>query len=69
MFSYGEFLSEYNIPVSPKDVAVVFDSIPAGLRFLISTADTSHVQYPLSYLLKTQTISLVLKLKLSILEK
>lgn len=49
MFRYNEFLSEYN-PNSPRELAIVFDAIPAGLKLLISSADHSNVHYSQNYL-------------------
>ena len=34
LFSYREFLSTYNIPVTPKEFAIVFDAIPSGTIML-----------------------------------
>lgn len=34
LFRYSEFLSTYNIPVTPKEFATVMDAIPSGLCML-----------------------------------
>uniref|UniRef100_A0A8K9UN26 Reverse transcriptase domain-containing protein n=1 Tax=Oncorhynchus mykiss TaxID=8022 RepID=A0A8K9UN26_ONCMY len=34
LLSYKEFLSLYKVPVTPKDVAIVLDAIPAGVAML-----------------------------------
>jgi len=34
LFSYREFLSTYNIPVTPREFAIVFDAIPSGVIML-----------------------------------
>lgn len=47
MFRYNEFLLEYNIPISPRESAIVFYAFPAGLKLLISSADWSNVHYAL----------------------
>lgn len=31
MFTYNVFLSEFNIPIHPKEYAIVFDAIQAGI--------------------------------------
>lgn len=49
MFTYNEFLSEYNIPVLPREFAIVFDAIPSGIKILLSSAtrDFNHQTTPL----------------------
>lgn len=34
LFSYQEFLRRYQIPVTPKQFAIVFDAIPSGVSML-----------------------------------
>ena len=36
LFTYEEFLSEYKIPILPKEFAVVFDAVPSRIKYLFS---------------------------------
>ena len=38
LFSYGKFLSAYNIPVTPREFDIVFDAIPSGIMMLFRNA-------------------------------
>lgn len=40
MFTYEEFLSEFNFPVPPREYAIIFDAIPSGLKMLLSSSTT-----------------------------
>jgi len=46
LLNYKEFLSRFNIPITPKEFAIVFDAIPSGVRLLQYIPHT-----PLLYLL------------------
>lgn len=37
MYSYEEFLNTYQLPVRPKEFAIVFDAVPSGLIRLMQT--------------------------------
>ena len=43
MLTYNEFLSEYNIPVRPREFAIVFDAIPSGLKILLSASSSGVI--------------------------
>ena len=54
LFSYGEFLQHYQIPITPKQFAIVFDAIPSGVSMLfkgcmpIYNPDSTHVDITVS---------------------
>ncbi len=39
--NYSELLTRYNVPVTPKELSVVFDVIPSGLSVLFRNVDSS----------------------------
>lgn len=41
LFSYSEFLNRYNLPVTPRDFAVVMDAIPDGVLTLLKASARS----------------------------
>ncbi len=48
LLSYYDFLQKFNFPVSPKELAVVFDAIPSGVITLFKGFDrTVHTILPL----------------------
>lgn len=50
LFTYEEFLSEYNIPVIPGDYAKVFGAIPSGVYMLFkSQTRVTAQQLPLLF--------------------
>ena len=34
LYNYSEFLARYNIPITPKEFCIVFDTIPSGIYML-----------------------------------
>ena len=54
LYSYNEFLAEYNIPVSPGDDAKVFGAIPSGVCMLFRSQPRVETQQ-LSLLSVTDT--------------
>lgn len=44
LYSYEEFLSEYNIPVSPGDFAKVLGAIPSGICMLFRSQPRMETQ-------------------------
>lgn len=45
LLSYSDFLNKYSIPFSPKEYAVVFDAIPAGVIMLLRSSITSELSF------------------------
>lgn len=43
LYSYSEFLNKYNIPVTPRDFAIVMDAIPYGAITLLRDSAKSQI--------------------------
>ncbi len=56
LFSYREFLSKYNVPVTPKEFSIVFDAVPSGTIMLFrNTGGTLPISVSLSGAAQTWT--------------
>ncbi len=45
LYSYSEFLNKYNIPVTPREFAIVMDAIPCGAITLLKGSTSSQSSF------------------------
>ncbi len=45
LYSYSEFLNTYNIPVTPREFAIVMDTIPCGAITLLKGSTRSQSSF------------------------
>ncbi len=45
LYSYSEFLNTYNIPVTPREFAIVMDAIPCGAITLLKGSTRSQSSF------------------------